>query len=396
MRPEINRIIIAVLTTDRYLDAFTRVSTGIGRIKTHCDTAAVLVVCRQKDAATIQAWRQLGVTVVPVEDYEEPNWEKVCEQRNLVQMIAKQSGYDAVWYVDADVVVSDEVVKEVLETIKEADVVCAPYLQPLRSNKGYIVGVQGKDGVDLADARELGQNRNIYGGPIGCTLVRKELLDVPFEMMSWEGNTTEDIGWFANLHKLHPEVVVKATRAYPGHLYDREGGKPVNLPAYDPLANFANWFLEQPLKALRPPKFPIYAFGDVVCIVLHRSGQFQVELVIAMPNHKGFPAHCHPNVDSIQIALAGEPDFTLEGRHISTQEQINGEAVDGSSLLCGTFIRTKEGQEHGADFGKEGGMFLNIEYWKNGIAPSSTGLDWNGEPHQEELKKHLRTTEAHP
>jgi hypothetical protein len=398
MRPEITSILIAVVTTDRDVKHIDRVAKGISHIKAKCAVAPVLVICRERDHAARHAWTQLGATVVAVADYETqdgPNWTAVANMRNLVRHIATQTEYDAVWFVDSDIVITAEVVESVMTMAKEADVVCVPYLLP-QFKGGYWVGIQDEFGnVHPLDARALGKDRNIFGGPIGCTLVRKEVLkDVAFELGVWLGVTTEDIGWFINLHRVHPEAVVVSATSFAGHLAEVDAKK-YTVENQDPLMNFAAWVLSQPLKNFRPPKNAVYHFGDVVCIVLYRQGPYQVEMFIALPNNKGFPAHSHPNVDSIQVALSGEPDFTLEGQHVNTQEQIKGVMPDGSSPLCGSWVHTKEGQVHGAEFGKEGGTMLNIEYWKNGVEPTCVGCDWDGEPHGEEFKKAYRERDKH-
>lgn len=156
---------------------------------------------------------------------------------------------------------------------------------------------------------------------------------------------------------------------------------------FDVLLSFAAWFLAQPMTSLRPPQFALNYFGEIMGVVLYRREQFQVELFIITPNNHGFPDHCHPNVDALEVALAGKLFFTLEGIRQATDEQVNGVCPDGSALICGNYTRVKDGQTHGAKVGKEGGIFLSIQHWKNGVTPTSVGDDWQGEPHGEEFKK---------
>ena len=42
--------------------------------------------------------------------------------------------------------------------------------------------------------------------------------------------------------------------------------------------------------------------------------------------------------------------------------------------------RVRETDWHGANVMTDGGAFLSIQHWRNGVAPSSVGLDWEGTP----------------
>lgn len=158
------------------------------------------------------------------------------------------------------------------------------------------------------------------------------------------------------------------------------------------LRNFAKWFLSQPFSAMRPPQNAIYEYdlinGRVQSIVLYRRAPFQVELICAQsPEHwqnnavSVVPEHSHPNVDSIEYMLAGQTAFTICGQPVASDDEVNGVAVDGASLMCGKRMHVAPGVLHGAAVGPAGAVFLSIQEWKAGIEPTSVGLDWDGPPH---------------
>ena len=162
------------------------------------------------------------------------------------------------------------------------------------------------------------------------------------------------------------------------------------VPQFDPLLAFAYWFIQQPISFIRPPILGVYDFGDITSLVLYRQGQFQVELFIVRPNHKGFPDHTHPNVDAMEAALSGKIFFTRDGVRLTDDTSVNIPAPDGASQLCGNLVRVREGQIHGASVGPEGASFLSIQHWLNGVRPTSVGPDWEGPGHGEEFKKSYR------
>lgn len=147
---------------------------------------------------------------------------------------------------------------------------------------------------------------------------------------------------------------------------------------------FSKWFLSQSLSSLRPPHNAVYFYqtegGVVTSVVLCRVGQFQVELFVG-PGPGHFPEHAHPNVDSIEMHLTGEIAFTIRGRQVIPPDRIKEIASDGASVFCGFRSRVGAGVPHGANVGPGGGAFLSIQQWRDGLQPTSVGLDWVGPPH---------------
>ncbi len=156
--------------------------------------------------------------------------------------------------------------------------------------------------------------------------------------------------------------------------------------AHRNLAAFARWFLAQPLSALRPPVDATFTVvttgGRVEGMLLYRDAPYQVELFNAPRGGGHFPPHRHPNVDSIEYLLSGQIGFHVAGR-AAPVEDVFAVAADGAAKLCGTIVRIRPSDWHGADVGPAGGVFLSIQRWLNGVPPSSVVLDWEGPPHLE-------------
>ena len=126
----------------------------------------------------------------------------------------------------------------------------------------------------------------------------------------------------------------------------------------DDLTEFLNWWLEH--KPTCPPnEQAIIHQGDTTGVVLYRDGCFQVELFIVKPNVE-IVQHIHPNVDSYEVHLAGNIDFYCEGILYNK----------------GVPVRVKPDAWHGGFFGPQGGSFLSVQKWINGVSPKFVGDDW--------------------
>ena len=42
------------------------------------------------------------------------------------------------------------------------------------------------------------------------------------------------------------------------------------------------------------------------------------------------------------------------------------------------FVRVPPDDEHSAQAGPNGGCFLSVQHWLNGVEPSAVGMDWKG------------------
>lgn len=123
---------------------------------------------------------------------------------------------------------------------------------------------------------------------------------------------------------------------------------------------FAVWWMRH--KVFSVPAGGVRVFEGVYGLTLYRDGPFQVQLFIVAPN-AGSPEHAHPNIDSIEYGLAGADTFTSERNF-----RLHG-------LIC-----VAPGERHTAAAREEGGAFISIQKWLNGVEPSSVELDWIGKP----------------
>lgn len=154
------------------------------------------------------------------------------------------------------------------------------------------------------------------------------------------------------------------------------------------LARYCRWMLAQPISALVPPSNALRmwtlagSFGDGMAgragaVVIHREGQFQTEFVTVM-GPGAFPPHRHPRVDSIEVLLAGDIQFEVDGRVV-----LHRVPVDAGNPLVGAKVRVRRNAAHGAKVGSAGAVFLSVQRWDDGLQPSSVALHWDGPEHLE-------------
>jgi hypothetical protein len=150
------------------------------------------------------------------------------------------------------------------------------------------------------------------------------------------------------------------------------------------LQEFADWFLSAPILAMRPPRAAVFDYetsgGLVHTQILYRKERHQVEL-ISCTGAGYFPEHSHPNVESLEVFIAGDINFSLRGHELLSLEKLDTLDDDGYQRCFGLRVRVPAGMRHGARVGSSGGMFLSIQHWLNG-EPTSVGLDWQGESHR--------------
>ena len=143
----------------------------------------------------------------------------------------------------------------------------------------------------------------------------------------------------------------------------------------DRLVAFAEFFLSQPLVALTPPQLAVKSQGPVAHVVLFREGQYQVEMYLLMQPSSTFPPHRHPHVDTIEVDIAGELLFTVDGTRTPSNVTLLVLSAFGETRKRA--VRIRPNQEHWVHVGEKGGAFLSIQQWI-GREPSSVVLDWDG------------------
>lgn len=114
----------------------------------------------------------------------------------------------------------------------------------------------------------------------------------------------------------------------------------------------------------------------VSAIVLYRAPPYQIQLFIIAPNTL-IPMHSHPNVDSYEMFLGGI-HFTHGAETISPGDEKDFLDPTGVSLYRGALARVKPGDTHGGVASPQGGSFISVQKWLNGIPPTTVGADWSG------------------
>lgn len=146
----------------------------------------------------------------------------------------------------------------------------------------------------------------------------------------------------------------------------------------DALEAFAQQFLgRSPVIAHVPLDGAVSYIEGVTSVLLFRSGQFQVQMFIVPPNYV-IPAHTHPNVDSFEVYVGGDIDFSHGGQQVLPETVRRAVDPLGCSLARGKTIRVRPEDRHGGVFGPSGGVFLSIQHWLNGVRPHCVARDYTG------------------
>lgn len=138
--------------------------------------------------------------------------------------------------------------------------------------------------------------------------------------------------------------------------------------------DFAKWWLQnKPFNT--PVESPIRFIAGFTGVTVFREGPFQVQLFTALPNTDA-PRHTHPNVDSMEVFICGDIDFSSE-------------RDERSGFGPGTTVHVEPSEPHGAKVGAQGVCFFSVQKWIGAKPPSSVELDWTGAPldgqHAQEL-----------
>jgi len=148
--------------------------------------------------------------------------------------------------------------------------------------------------------------------------------------------------------------------------------------AEDPLERFLDWFLNDgPRIGLIPFSNAVGRVEDVTKVQWFRHGPFQVQLFIVPPNYV-IPEHTHPNVDSFEVYLGGQINFSHNGKFVSSKWEDVVPDNYGCSPYRGMVIRVRPNDIHGGVFGPSGGVFMSVQMWLNGVEPHCVAADYDG------------------
>jgi|TARA_B100001996_G_scaffold117588_1_gene89007 hypothetical protein len=119
--------------------------------------------------------------------------------------------------------------------------------------------------------------------------------------------------------------------------------------------------------------------------VQYRKPPFQVEILRPTPNMI-IPEHTHPNIDSFEVHLGGDNEFSHHGEWVARDfdySRIRDERyykrIDECFYIRGMLcIEVKHTDVHGGCFGENGGLFMSIQHWLNGVEPTCVGYDYEG------------------
>lgn len=217
------KILTSIVTTDRDVDLAPQLYAAI---RSNI-LGEIFIVTREQDVET-REWWQNKATVEVFPNYEiegRHNIPKIAEKRNLALKYAKTQGYDAIWFIDSDVIPTEGVLKELSDTEKD---VCVA--QPKVKWAGRaVVGIADSEppfvkmhNIGLLDLSKKRLPCIVAG--MACTLIKSSAFDqrMEYHRMNKDGFIVEgeDIGFFMNCYKngLKCEYL---TRWEPPHLYDR-------------------------------------------------------------------------------------------------------------------------------------------------------------------------------
>jgi hypothetical protein len=134
-------------------------------------------------------------------------------------------------------------------------------------------------------------------------------------------------------------------------------------------------FLGCPLSELKP--IEVRNSGNRMSMIVYREPPFQVELVIWMPGCV-VPAHRHPNIDSIQLAVSGELTLLLGSDEATTNELVARSKTWKAETLAKRPVRVRASDWHGGKTGSTGATFFSFQQWTEGSKQTAAGIDWHG------------------
>ena len=149
----------------------------------------------------------------------------------------------------------------------------------------------------------------------------------------------------------------------------------VKITSDSTIEQFALHFLKGRIIWRDVPKMGITNFGSIMSMLLYRKPPFQVELLIVPDSTSSFPAHRHPDVDTVEFGLSGQGDLFVNGVASYTENQIQ-------LWLAGNFkalpIHIGPTDWH-SGAARTPYAFLSMQKWLHDVEPSSVGLNWEGE-----------------
>ena len=216
-----------VLTGILYIDRDSDLSQKMYDALNENNVKDIMIVTRETDKKTIDFWKNKAM-LVTVPHYEingRHNMDKIAEKRQLIIDYAKKK-YDAIWFVDSDVIPTKGILNELMKTNKD---IC---LAPCRVKwfGSPCIGISSHEypyvKLHKIDEEDKKENRKpfIIGG-FACTLIKKSAFDINVETKEITNSEIyvkgEDIGFFINCNNAGLKCEYLPNNEQP-HYYDRE------------------------------------------------------------------------------------------------------------------------------------------------------------------------------
>ncbi len=239
------KVLIAIVCIDRDADLAPKLYKAL----IQNGALSILVVTRETDHKMKNFWQDKALvkTVPHYSIQERHNIQRIAEKRQIALDHAKTHQFDAVWFVDSDILPTQGVLSELLKTSR--DICLAPYrvqwgsIHAVWFDDSDIIPIQG---ISKTSRWELFPCVGIYSSTypfvkihvigfedfsekrkpcitagFGCTLVRSTAFHQKIECGQIKGVEGEDIGFFLNCHK-NGLTCEYLTRWEQPHYYDRE------------------------------------------------------------------------------------------------------------------------------------------------------------------------------
>ena len=145
----------------------------------------------------------------------------------------------------------------------------------------------------------------------------------------------------------------------------------------DDLSEFLEWYLDAGQRIFTPLKQSIHFVDGLTSLCIYRHEPYQVALVTVKPGTY-IPPHTHPNVVSFEVALRGIEFYSNGKTTLPMWFADKPSPTSNLSMAHYMVVRILPETEHAAKAGPEGGCFLSVQKWLNGVAPTAVGMDWKG------------------
>lgn len=195
-----NKILTAIVCIDRDSDMCSKLYESL----LLNNAKDIIIVTRDSDIRIINFWKKYAIvkTIPHYEIVQRHNMTKIAEKRTIIMDYANKNNYDAIWFVDSDILPTKDVLKEMMKSNK--DICIAPYR--VKWNNKASVGVESNIApyfkIHIIDNEK--ENAACVIGGFGCTLIKKSAFGQKIEYKRINDSSIfvegEDIGFFLNCY----------------------------------------------------------------------------------------------------------------------------------------------------------------------------------------------------